>query len=141
MNKRTKKKLPLPVSSPTLGPGPGGDEGDDEIVVPKAAKAAAEDPASSWVTGVLDEDIMAGVDLGEDDDFDGDDDAEEDYDQGEKSGVVPPYGSVSAALPRVVVAVIAGAAAAAAATFVLVVATEIGGAGHRPDGVMVVVVL
>lgn len=58
----------------------GDGSGNDDVVVPETA---AEESASGWVTGVLDEDVMAGVDLSEDNDDDDDDDGEETYDQGE----------------------------------------------------------
>eukprot|EP00903_Cladosiphon_okamuranus_P021077 g19362.t1 len=72
----------------TLGPATdGGLNGDgeygggsDDLLFPGAA---AKEAASDWVTGVLDEDIMAGVDLSEDD-SDVDDDDKETYDQAVK---------------------------------------------------------
>ena len=71
---------PLPPENyyQNRGAGSSGDnEAEDMIVMPEAA----EETGSDWVTGVLDEDIMAGVDLGEDGEDDGDEDGE-DYAQG-----------------------------------------------------------
>lgn len=45
--------------------------------------AQGTEESSDWVAGVLDEDIMAGVDLDADDEDDGDDQDSETYAQGD----------------------------------------------------------
>lgn len=72
------------VRPPQTTPGSSGASGE-AIAIPEAeAETEGSSSSSEWVTGVLDEDVMAGVDLDEagDDDYDDDGDDVEDYAQG-----------------------------------------------------------